>query len=183
MTCDGLTVSKCSPINNSEDLHMKDLNGLLPIRQACVNSMRISPQRGCSLTWMRHGDGFIRVTRPHVIDDHSGGVEARCVADFLFVCAVAFGYERDPGPVCRLRGGEPGAQVAGLSVVAGQRDEHRAPDLSFGRVLAIAAALGLLRLQLGGGRILVADVHECSVPLLLLGHGEVQTQQVHEAEG
>lgn len=132
---------------------------------------------------MGHGDGFIGVTGPHVIDDHSGGVETRCVADFLSVCAVAFSYERYPGPVCRLRCGEPGAGVAGLSVMAGQRDEHRAPGLSLGRVLAVAAALCLLRLQLGSGRVLVADVHECGVPLLLLGHGEVQTQQVHETEG
>lgn len=132
---------------------------------------------------MGHGDGFIGAARPQVIHHHGGRVEAGCVADFLPVRAVAFGYERYPGPVCRLRCGEPGAGVAGLSVVAGQRDEHRAPGLSFGRVLAVAAALCLLRLQLSGGRVLVADVHERGVPLLLLGHGEVQTQQVHETEG
>ncbi len=133
-------------------------------------------------TWMGHGDGVVSVSGPHVKDDHRRGVVDCSVADLVLVGAVAPGYQRYPGPgLCGHR--EPGVGVAGLAVVRGGGQDHHPLGVPLRRVLSVATALRLLGAQLRGGRVHVGDVDEGGVPLLPLGHGEVQAQQVDEAEG
>lgn len=131
---------------------------------------------------MRHGDGVVRVGGAHIKDDHRRGVVGCSVADLVLVGAVAPGYERHPGP--GLSGHrEAGVGVAGLAVERCCGQDQHPLGVPLRRLLAISPALRLLGAQLRGGRVHVGDVDEGGVPLLPLGHGEVQAQQVDEAEG
>lgn len=131
---------------------------------------------------MRHCDGVVSVSGPHVKDDHRRGVVGCSVADLVLVGAVAPGYKRYPGPgLCGHR--EPGVGVAGVAVVRGRGQDHHPFSVPLRRVLPVATALRLLGAKLRRGRVHVGDVDEGGVPLLPLGHGEIQTQQVDEAEG
>jgi len=132
------------------------------------------------LTLVGHGDGVVRVVGAHVVDDDRRGVATRRVADFLPEGAVPRGDQRHPGDVVR-RDGEPDVNVATLSVPkeGGQQDEP-AGFLLRG-VLAVATALGLVGPQLRGGGVHVGDVDERRVPLLLLGHRELQAQRGADA--
>lgn len=131
---------------------------------------------------MGHRDGVVSISGPHVKDDHRRGVVERSVADLVPAGAVAPGYQRYPGPgLCGHR--EPGVGVAGLAVVRGCGQDQHPLRVPLRRVLPIATALRLLGAELRGGRVHVGDVDEGGVPLLPLGHGEVQAQQVDEAEG
>lgn len=131
---------------------------------------------------MRHRDGVVSISGAHVEDDHRRGVLG-CSAEYLvLVGAVAPGYERYPGPgLCGHR--EPGVAVARQAVVRGRGQDHHPLGVPLQRVLPVATALRLLGAELRGGRVHVGDVDEGGVPLLPLGHGEVQAQQVDEAEG
>lgn len=131
---------------------------------------------------MRHRDGVVGISGPHVEDDHRGGVVGCSVADLVLAGAVSPGYERYPGPG-RSGHREAGVGVAGLAVVQGGGQDHHPIGVPLRRVLPVPAALRLLGAELRGGRVHVGDVDEGGVPLLPLGHGEVQAQQVDEAEG
>ena len=131
---------------------------------------------------MGHRDGVVSISRPYVEDHHGRGVVCCCVADLVLVGAVAPGYERHPGPgLCGHC--EPGVGVAGMAVVRGCGQDHHPLGVPLRRVLPVSPALRLLGAELRGGRVHVGDVDEGGVPLLPLGHGEVQAQQVDEAEG
>lgn len=131
---------------------------------------------------MRHRDGFVSISRPHIEDDHRRGVMGCGVADLVLVSAVAPGHQRYPDPgLCGHR--EPGVGVAGLAVVWGSGQHQHPLGVPLRRVLPVPTALRLLGSELRGGRVHVGDVDEGGVPLLPLGHGEVQAQQVDEAEG
>lgn len=127
---------------------------------------------------MRHRDGVVST----VEDDHRRGVVGGGVADLVLAGAVSPGYQSDPGPGLS-RDLEPGVGVAGLAVVQGGRQDHHPLGVPLRRVLPVTTALRLLGTELRGGGVQVGDVDEGGVPLLPLGHGEVQTQQVDEAEG
>lgn len=133
-------------------------------------------------TLVGHGDGVVGVGGAHVEDDHRRGVLGRGVPDLVPVGAVSRGDQGDPGPGL-LRHREPGVRVAGLAIQRGRGQDHHPPGVPLRGVLPVPAALRLLGAQLGGGRVHVGDVDEGGVPLLPLGHGEVQAQQVDEAEG
>jgi len=130
---------------------------------------------------MRHGDRLVGVGGAHVEYDHSWRVVSHGVSDFIFERAVSPADERDPRAV-RTRG-EPAVGVARVSVLRRGGHRQHAPGLAFERVLPVTPALRLLSPHLGRVRIHVCDVDERRVPFLLLGHREVQTQQMHEAEG
>lgn len=103
------------------------------------------------------------------------------VSNFIFERAVSPADKRDPRAV-RARG-EPAVGVACLSVLHRGGHRQHAPGLALERVLPVTPALRLLSPHLGRVRVHVSDVDERRVPFLLLGHCEVQTQQMHEAEG
>lgn len=142
---------------------------------------------------MGHGDGLVGVGA-HVEDDHSGGVLQERVPDLIPVRAVALGDEGYPVLAVR-RGGELGVGVAGQAVMGRAGHDHLPAGVLLGRVLPVAPALGLLGVQLGAAAAArrpgpgvrrglgVSDVHEGGVPFLLLGHGEVQAEQMHETKG
>lgn len=134
---------------------------------------------------MGHGDGLVGVAGAHVVDDHGGGVLGGGVADLVLVGAVAPRDEGHPA-LARRRRVEAGAGVAGFAVGGRGGEGHLPAGVLLGRLLAVAPALALLAAQLGaaaGRRVGVGDVDEGRVPLLLLGHGEVQAQQMHETKG
>lgn len=133
---------------------------------------------------MGHGDGLIGVAGAHVVDDHSRGILGSGVADLVLVGAVAPRDKGHPALAWR-RGVEAGAGVAGVAVCGRDREGHLTAGVLLGRLLAVAPALALLAAELGaaGCRVGVGDVDEGRVPLLLLGHGEVQAQQMHETKG
>lgn len=132
---------------------------------------------------MAHGDGVVGVGGAHVENDHRRGVVGGSMADFVPGSAVPMGYQRYPAGR-GLRGHhEPGVGFTGLPVQRGGGQHHHPLGVPLRGVLPVAAALRLLGANLGGGRVHVGDVDEGGVPLLPLGHGEVQTQQVDEAEG
>lgn len=130
---------------------------------------------------VRHRNGVVGVGQANVEDDHRRRVVGRSVADLLLVCAVSHGYQRYPGAGLR-RYREPGAGVAGLAIVWGGGQHDQAFSVPLWRVFPVAAALRFLRVRLRVGRVQVRNVDEGRVPLLPLGHGEVQTQQMDEAE-
>lgn len=147
------------------------------------------------LTCVGHGDGLVGVGA-HVEDDHGGGVLQERVSDLIPVSAVALGDEGYPVLAVRRRS-ELGVGVAGQAIVGRAGHDHLPASVLLGRVLPIAPALGLLRVQLGAtaaaaasrpdpgvrSGLGVGDVHEGGVPFLLLGHGEVQAEQMHETKG
>lgn len=140
--------------------------------------------RAPGLTCVGHGDGLVGVAGAHVVDDDGGGVLGGGVADLVLVGAVSPRDEGHPA-LARRRGVEAGAGVAGVAVGGGGGEGHLPAGVLLGRLLAVAPALALLAVELGaaGRRVGVGDVDEGRVPLLLLGHGEVQAQQMHETKG
>lgn len=131
---------------------------------------------------MRHRDGLVGVGQGNVEDDHRRRVLSRSVADLVLVGAVSPGYQCDPGAgLCRHR--EAGVGVTGLAIMWGGGQHDQAFSVPLWRVFPVAAALRLFRVGLRVGRVQVGNVDEGSVPLLPLGHGEVQAQQMDEAEG
>lgn len=131
---------------------------------------------------MRHRDGLVGVGQGHVEDDHRRRVLSRSVADLVLVRAVAPGYQGYPGGgLCGHR--EAGVGVTGLAIMGGGGQHDQAFGVPLRRVFPVAAALRFFRVGLRVGRVQVGNVDEGSVPLLPLGHGEVQAQQMDEAEG
>lgn len=156
---------------------------------ASIPSGSPPPRPPGPLTCVGHGDGLVGVGA-HVEDDYGGGVLQERVPDLIPVRAVALGDEGYP--VLALgRGVELGVGVAGQAVVGRAGQDHLPAGVLLGRVLPVAPALGLLRVQLGAAArrpgvrrgLGVGDVHEGGVPFLLLGHGEVQAEQMHETKG
>lgn len=136
---------------------------------------------GHLITLVRHRNGVVGVGQANVEDDHRRRVVGRSVADLVRVRAVSPGYQRYPGAGLR-RYREPGVGVAGLAIMWGGGQHDQAFSVPLWRVFPVAAALRFLRVRLRVGRVQVGNVDEGCVPLLPLGHGEVQTQQMDEAE-
>ena len=116
-----------------------------------------------------------------VVYDYCRHVGVSDVSDFLSVGTVPCRHQRHPGGAVRGRG-EPDARVARLSVLREAGDQDQTSGFPFGRVLAIATALGLLRLDHRGNGVEIRDVDKSSVPLLLFRDREVQAEQVDEAK-
>lgn len=143
-------------------------------------------------TRVGHGDGLVGVGA-HVEDDHRGGVLQERVPDLIPVRAVALGDEGYP-VLAVGRGGKLGVGVAGQAVVGRAGHDHLPAGVLLRRVLSVAPALCLLRVQLRAAAarrpgpgvrrgLRVGDVHEGGVPFLLLGHCKVQAEQMHETKG
>lgn len=136
---------------------------------------------GLLVTMVRHRNGVVGVGQANVVDDHRRRVVGRSVADLVLVRAVSPGYQRYPGGgLSRYR--KAGVGVAGLAIMWGGGQHDQAFRVPLWRVFPVAAALRFLRVRLRVGRVQVGNVDEGCVPLLPLGHGEVQTQQMDEAE-
>lgn len=128
---------------------------------------------------MGHGAGV--VPEAHVVDEDGRGVVQSGVPDLVPTRAVPDGDEgHPPAGIGRYR--ELGGGVAGQSVLRGGKD-CQAPGILLEGMLSVAAALALLSPVGAAGRVVVGDVDEGRVPLLLLGHREVHTQQMDEAIG
>lgn len=138
---------------------------------------------------MGHGDGLVGdgvAAGAHVVDDHGRGVLGGGVADLVPERAVPLGDERDPVLARAGAGREAGVGVAGLPLGGRRGHQHLAAGIQLGRLLPVAAALALLAAQLSraaAAGLGVGDVHEGRVPLLFLGHREIQAQQMHETKG
>lgn len=130
---------------------------------------------------MGHCYSVVGAAGAHVVYDNRRGVVVCHVPDLLPVRAVPRSHQGHPGCVAGHRR-EPDVGVARLPVLLEGRHQHQTPGLSLGGVLAVAAALALFRPHLLSDGVLVGDVDERRVPLLFLCHGEVQAQQVDEAE-
>jgi len=136
----------------------------------------------CPLTVMWHCNGVIRVAEAHIENDHSRCIESGSLSDLLPVGTVSSGYQCYPWDV-GMGKGEFSVTVTCLSVQQMRWHEHKAPGISFRRVLPISATFTLFCLHLRCHRVQVSDIDESSVPFLFLCHCEVQTQQMHEAKG